>query len=183
MASQKQEKFKVVLTVDDLPVWPHWKGPGMRSPASIVESMIKGLATHNLSGIYSFSNSGTGMQEMDTETKQEFPSFLDRWVAAGNHIGNHTHSHVSIGNTTVEHYCRDLDACDEALAPWIDKAPSRLFRFATDTWGESDADATALQEHLQKRNYHSAPASCFVFEWFVRNTSFGHYCRPYNAIY
>jgi len=60
------------------------------SVASIMQKISDGLTRNGIRGVYGFGNSWSLAQQ------PELAAVLDAWVADGHHVGNHTHSHITI---------------------------------------------------------------------------------------
>ncbi|MEM7190421.1 MAG: polysaccharide deacetylase family protein [Pseudomonadota bacterium] len=151
--------MKLALTFDDLPVWPMSWPPAGYSPEGIADAMIAALRKHDLEGVYCFSNSWA------LDEVPELWIIFDRWVAAGHHVGNHTHAHQELQQVTVEAYCADIDLCAERLAKWIDRAPQRLFRYTRTYWGEAEEKRAHVAAHLAAGGWGVADITSMLFEW------------------
>lgn len=151
--------MRVALTIDDLPVWPHEASPPDTSPAKIASSMIDTLAKHDISGVYAFSNSWP--LDVDPNCR----AVLDAWVAAGHHIGNHTHSHVMLNDVSAEQYTHDISVADEMLSPWLLKAPSKTFRYTLNLWGDTEEKRQQVKTYLDQTGYIPADVTTWLLEW------------------
>jgi hypothetical protein len=159
----------VVLTMHDLPHWPHWRSPASQAPAAIAHKILASLAKHDLKDVYNFTNSGTGLLPDDSSTTlphdPSFRGLIESWVAAGQHIANHTHSHAAVYELGIENLKDDIRRADKELQPYIKQAPSKLFCFCTDCQGDTPQIATDLAKFVTDLGYRQLSAASMVFEW------------------
>ncbi|MGW4094810.1 polysaccharide deacetylase family protein [Nocardia sp. NPDC004750] len=150
--------LKVAVTVDDLFQWTGVPFPAGRSPRTVVSSMVDALAAHNVPGVYAFSN--TAPIDQDKRLLDVF----DAWCAAGHHVGNHTHHHASLNWVDPKAYIKDIDESEALIGEWIDRAPTRYFRYAFDMWGDTSRKTDEIQVHLAKGGYVAAPVSYWFYD-------------------
>lgn len=160
---------KVVLTMHDLPQWPHWRSPSSKSAKQITTEIVAALEKHGLKGVYNFTNSGTGLVANDDATVLPYDPALvtcvDCWVEAGQHVANHTHSHAAIFQVKKHDLKGDILRADAELAPWMSKAPTKLFCFCIDCQGDTDEEAREAATFVRSLGYRQLLASSMVFEW------------------
>lgn len=150
--------IKLAVSVDDPFMWRGAAFPDGYSAESIAESMIKAFAEHGVPGVYSFAS---------TAPIDENPGWLDvldRWVDAGHHVGAHTHNHVSLNWASAAAYNQDIDRNLDVLAPWLDRAPTKYFRYAFDMWGDDSQKTAEVQLHLARKGLTSAPISTWLYD-------------------
>src|SRR5512147_2069979 len=85
-ADEPTTPIEVAITVDDLSR-PAFQ-PDDERAGRIVEKLVGAFAAHHLPPVTGFLN-GLRLRE-----HPEDRAALERWVAAGNLLGNHTYSHV-----------------------------------------------------------------------------------------
>ena len=151
--------MRVALTLDDLPIWPHDACATDTSPEGIAASLIDTFAAHGVGGVYAFANS------WPVDDDPRWRAVLNDWVAAGHHIGNHTHSHVMLNDVSAERYIHDIAVADELLAPWMSQAPSKTFRYTLNLWGDTEAKRAEVKAYLDQAGYVPADVTTWVFEW------------------
>jgi len=59
---------------------------------------------------------------------RKYPDLLDRIVAEGHRVGNHTYHHLPGLKTSLAEYLRDVSACDELLSKHIGRESRPLLR-------------------------------------------------------
>jgi len=151
--------MKAALTLDDLPRWPHDAYPDGYRPRSVCDALISGLEHHGITGVYAFANSKPLAEDTSLQ------AILDTWVAAGHHIGNHTHSHTLISETDAEGYIREIDLAHRHLGPWLRKAPALYFRHTLNLWGETEEKLSRVREHIAILGYKIAEVTSWLYEW------------------
>jgi peptidoglycan-N-acetylglucosamine deacetylase len=151
--------MNAALTLDDLPRWPHYAYPDGYTPRSVCDALISGLERHGVTGVYAFSNS------KPLEDDGSLKAIMDDWVAAGHHVGNHTHSHTLISETDAEGFIREIDLAHHQLSPWLSKAPALYFRHTLNLWGETEEKLNRVREHLAALRYTIGEVTCWLYEW------------------
>jgi hypothetical protein len=151
--------MRVAFTIDDIPLWPRSHPPGGYSVASIMQMISRALARNGIRGVYGFGNSWSLVQQ------PEIAAVLDAWRADGHHVGNHTHSHITINEIGAERYCGDIDLADRLLAPWLSAAPNRFFRHPLCLWGDTDEKRAKVLAHLAAADYRTVDVSSWWYEW------------------
>ena len=106
--------MEAAFTLDDLPVWPHAAYPENYSADGIADALIDALEQNQVPGAYAFANCWALAEQ------PELRALVDRWLAAGHHLGNHTHGHPNLNEVSAEDYIQEIDLADQHLAPWID---------------------------------------------------------------
>ena len=151
--------MKAAMTVDDLPHWNEYPYPAGHSARSVTDALISVFARHRVHGVYAFANSARFADDAD------YRRIIDDWVAAGHHIGNHTHSHPILHLVDIDSYLADIEQADQELAPWIARAPSRFFRYTWNIRGEDETKFDAVRTRLEALEYRPAECSAMFFEW------------------
>ena len=151
--------MRMAFTLDDLPVYPHLPLPDGDTPQSVAARIIDALDRNGVSGVFALANS------WPLDVDPEYARILDRWIAAGHHIGNHTHTHPLLNETSAEDFIHDISVADDLLAPWISKAPLRAFRHPLELWGNTEEKLVAVNAHLDRLAYRSAGVTSWFCEW------------------
>ncbi len=151
--------MRMAFTLDDLPVYPHLALPDGHTPHSVAALIMASLARNGVSGVFALANS------WPLDVDPQYARILDDWVAAGHHIGNHTHTHPLLNETAAAAFIHDVSVADELLAPWISKAPLRAFRHPLDFWGNTEEKRVQVNAHLDRLAYRSADVSSWFYEW------------------
>jgi hypothetical protein len=150
---------RMAFTLDDLPVFPHMALPDGHTPYSVAARIIESLGRNGVTGVFALANS------WPLDVDPEYARILDDWVAAGHHIGNHTHSHPLLNETSAGDFIHDISVADEVLAPWISKAPLRAFRHPLELWGNTEEKRVSVNAHLDRLAYLDAGVTSWFYEW------------------
>jgi hypothetical protein len=151
--------MRMAFTLDDLPVYPHMALPDGHTPQSVATKIIDAFARNGVSGVFALANS------WPLDIDPDYASILDDWVAAGHHVGNHTHTHPLLNETSADDFIHDISVADELLAPWINKAPLRAFRHPLELWGNTEEKLVRVNEHIDRLAYRSAGVTSWFYEW------------------
>ncbi len=151
--------MRMAFTLDDLPVFPHLALPDGHTPQSVAAEIIDAFKRNRVTGVFAFANS------WPLDVDPDYARILDDWVAAGHHIGNHTHTHPSLNLTSADDFSHDISVADDLLAPWISKAPLRAFRHPLELWGNTEEKRVSVNAHLDHLGYQSAGVTSWFFEW------------------
>lgn len=151
--------MRMAFTLDDLPVFPHMALPDGYTPDSVATQIIGAFARNGVSGVFALANS------WPLDLDPAYARILDDWVAAGHHIGNHTHTHPLLNETSADDFIHDISIADELLAPWINKAPLRAFRHPLELWGNTEEKRVRVNDHLDRLAYRSAGVTSWFYEW------------------
>ncbi|ROZ79394.1 polysaccharide deacetylase family protein [Ramlibacter sp. WS9] len=153
----------LAVTVDDLLIWDGVPLPTGYTRGSIVESMVKTLAEHQIRGVYGFAH--TSPLEDDPGLRDT----LEHWVDQGHHLGNHTHCHASLNWVSGKCYCDDIRRAEDAIGDLIERAPERYFRYTMDMSGESEAKRGEVEDFLRVNGYVNAPITAWFgdFAWIA----------------
>lgn len=151
--------MRMAFTLDDLPVFPHMELPDGHTPHLVATRIIESFARNGVSGVFALANS------WPLDVDPAYARILDDWVAAGHHIGNHTHSHPLLNETSADDFIYDISVADELLAPWIGKAPLRAFRHPLELWGDTEEKRVRVNGHLDQLGYRGAGVTSWFYEW------------------
>ena len=112
---------EVALTFDDLPA--HGPLPPGMTRLDVAKSIIATLKAANAPQVYGFINA------VKLEQVPEDRAVLEEWRAAGYLLGNHTWSHMSLTDNTVEAFEKDIAANEPALRSLMGKEDWHWFRY------------------------------------------------------
>src|SRR5215467_1898797 len=103
----------VALTFDDLPA--HGPLPPGMTRVDVAESIIAALKSVKAPEVYGFINA------VKLEQVPGDRAVLEEWRAAGFMLGNHTYSHMSLTDNTVEAFEKDIAANEPVLRELMGK--------------------------------------------------------------
>ena len=155
----------LLVTVDDLPM-------GAKLPpaerARITEALLAALAKHGIRavGLVTWSNVRA---PGDTQ-------LLERWLAAGHELGNHTYGHLDYTRTDAATYIADVERGRSELAAFLAQSasrraaggktqPVRFFRFSYLREGDTPAKLHAMREYLRRSGQRDMPVTIDNEDW------------------
>lgn len=149
---------EIAVTVDDLPVHgPAY--PGIDRVA-IADAMLAAFRKHRLPPVYGFVNGKKVADDPSTEV------ILARWVAAGNPLGNHTYSHISLNEASVGSYLADLEQGEAILQRFMkDERAWRVFRYPYLFEGPDADKRGAVRRYLAEHHYRVADVTIDGDDW------------------
>ena len=153
----------VAITIDDLPVVSrHFKD--IESWQTVTSKIIKHLKAEQVPGI-GFVNENKLYRD-DILDEQRL-NLLQQWLDNGLELGNHTFSHRSLHNISVEEYSADVLKGETHLKPMIEKNGGKLefFRHPYLQTGRTLEIKAQLDSFLTAHNYRIAPVSMDNSEW------------------
>lgn len=91
---------------------------------------------------------------------------LERWLAAGYELGNHTDDHVASSGTSVAHFRESIEACDGLLEGLgsFQEGRRRWFRFPYLDRGRDPSSRQELAACYHRVGYLLAPATVDLFD-------------------
>ena len=143
-----EQERAVALTFDDLPSADSEASMTVRAEIDAITRALsthKAVATGFVIGHAAKSLPGSG-------------DMLRAWTAAGHSLGNHTYSHRSVNELSVEQFAEDIDRAEPAFTSLLprDHPTPKYLRFPFNHTGESLEKVTALQGVLAERDYRVA---------------------------
>lgn len=157
----------VAITFDDLPLNGEL-APGT-TRAGLAGDVVAILHGQHLPPSYGFINAAK------LEGSDDGAAALQRWVAGGQRIGNHTYSHVDLHKSTAEAWLADLRA-DEPALELLDRTHDwHWLRYPYLREGDTLEKRRAVRGALRDRGYRIAQVT-LDFEDYLWNTPYAR-CR------
>lgn len=150
----------VALTFDDLPIFG--KFASAADGAVVTKRLLAGLSRHRW-----VATGFVNEIQLEGSDKAERVALLERWLAAGMDLGNHTYSHISLNSTPVDAYVADI-ARDEAVTGRLLAARQRRerwFRYPYLETGQILASRDAVERWLSAHSYRIAPVTMENSDW------------------
>lgn len=142
----------LAITVDDLP-FVGGVGPGDTTVAAIGRILAASGQRHvPVAGFVACRNI------------EPVPGGLERWLAGGITVGNHSWSHRSLDSTGLDAWRADIERCQALLAAASDR-PVTLFRYPFLQTGRDRALRDAGFATLAELGLRRAPVSIDTAEW------------------
>jgi len=151
VASAAQPKLKVALTFDDLPLNGTLAAGAKQS--DYARDTVAVLRKHRIPPSYGFVNA------RKLEGNPDGALALRIWVAAGNPVGNHTYSHISLTKNSVEDFAADVRRNEpvlELLMPGEAASRWQWFRYPFLHEGDTLEKRRAVRAFLAGAGYRVA---------------------------
>jgi peptidoglycan/xylan/chitin deacetylase (PgdA/CDA1 family) len=150
----------VALTFDDLPTTA-LTGDAAYAEATTM-ALLAGLRRHQLPA--------TGFviaERLQGDGGPAHAALVNRWVAAGLDLGNHTYSHVSLNKTPVDAYIAEVSRADGVLRPMLAarRRPLRWFRHPYLETGLTIETRRTFEDWLAAHGYRVAPVTMENADW------------------
>ncbi len=149
----------LLVTVDDLPVASGRLHVDPAERARITKDLLAALARHHVPAV-GFVIWGNVGGPADT-------ALLERWLAAGHELGNHTRGHLDYSRTGVDEFVTDAEAGRAGLAAFLamhGRAP-RFFRFPFLVEGNTTAKLDAMRGYLARSGQRAVPVTIDDQDW------------------
>jgi uncharacterized protein (TIGR02246 family) len=149
----------LLVTVDDLPIAADSLHAGARERTRITDGLLEVLARHKAPAV-GFVTWGNVHGDADVE-------LLDRWLAAGHELGNHSLSHLHYAKTARDVYIADVEAGRAGLARVLDRhaLKVRFFRFPYLEEGDTAAKLDAMRDYLARSGQRAMPVTVDDQDW------------------
>ena len=154
---------RMAITVDDLPVAPpsaHTLGERER----ITPDLLAVLERYRVPAI-GFVNEGR--LEIEGRVEPRLVALLERWLAAGFELGNHSYDHLDLHRVDAERWMADVARGERVLTDLLATrgARPRFFRHPFLHTGRSLEVKERTEGFLSERGYRVAPVTIDNQEW------------------
>jgi peptidoglycan/xylan/chitin deacetylase (PgdA/CDA1 family) len=158
LALASRGPVEVALTVDDLPV--HGPVQAGVERVALAERFVAAFKRHRLPPVHGFVNGARVAEHPGAE------KVLTLWVQSGNHLGNHTDSHVSLNDVGLPAYFADIER-GETVLDAFDPAwrSSKTFRYPFLFEGNSREKRDGVRDYLRARGYEIAEVTVEADDW------------------
>ena len=149
----------LLVTVDDLPVAAGRLHTDPAERERITAALLATLAKHRVPAV------GFVIWGNVAGTADE--ALLERWLAAGHELGNHTRSHLDLSRTGADDYVADAEAGRAGLAALLGRhgRSVRFFRFPYLREGNTVAKFDAVRSYLARSGQRPVPVTIDDQDW------------------
>lgn len=151
---------QIAFTFDDLP--SHGNLPPGETRLDVANSILKTLQANHLPPVYGFVNG------VRTETDPTTIAVLEAWRSAGQPLGSHTWSHMSLNDHTPAEFTADIQKNEPLLQSLMPSADWHWFRYPYLWEGDTLDKRHAVRAYLQQHNYRVAQVT-MEFEDYLWN--------------
>ncbi len=154
---------EVALTFDDLPA--HGPLPPGITRLDVAKSIIATLKAANAPQVYGFINA------VKLEQVPEDMAVLKEWRSAGYMLGNHTYSHMSLNDNTVESFEKDIAKNEPVLQSLMGNEDWHWFRYPFLWEGDTLEKRNEVRAYLKEHGYRVAQVT-LDFEDYAWNAPY-----------
>ncbi len=149
----------ILVTVDDLPVAAGRLHTDPAERERITKGLLAALAKHRVPAV-GFVIWGNVSGAADV-------GLLERWLAAGQELGNHSKSHLDYSRTGSDEYIADTEAGRAGLADLLAThgRTVRFFRFPYLNEGNTLAKLDAMRAYLARSGQRTMPVTIDDQDW------------------
>ncbi len=158
-AAAAQHGRPLLVTVDDLPV----AGGALHTEAAdrdrVTDGLLAALAKHHVPAV--------GFVIWSRVATPGDRAILERWLAAGHELGNHTATHPDLSKTEAPAYVADVEAGRAGLAAFLAAhgGALRFFRYPYLREGDTAAKLDAVREALASSGQRPLPVTIDTQDW------------------
>jgi peptidoglycan/xylan/chitin deacetylase (PgdA/CDA1 family) len=173
--SQNNFVRKIAVTMDDLPIAASGKY-SFEKQKEIFNKLISTLKSQGVP-LIGFVNEGKLITAGNLDERKV--GFLKSWLEAGFDLGNHTFSHKSANEVSVDEFEKDILAGEKVIMKLLDEKGKQLqyFRHPFLHTGKSLEIKNEIEKFLSERNYIIAPVTIDNSEWIFAAA----YEKAFNA--
>lgn len=148
---------EIAITVDDLP--HHGDLPPGVTRLEIVNKMLAAFEKHHIKGVYGLINGAHVATDPDGQ------AVLERWVASGQLLGNHTYSHLDLGKADAASFITNIQQNDTLLAQLMGNKDFHVFRYPYLAEGNSQQKRDQVRQFLANEHYKIAEVTTDFFDY------------------
>jgi len=174
------ENHEIAITVDDLP----FVGSGTNTPGNLKRTQER--FTRIMDALTQYQVPATGFVIAGSIGTGEW-DLLESFKSRGFILGNHTYSHISLGQTSAEKYIENIAKADQKLTPLM--STPKYFRYPYLSEGQG-AKKQQVHDYLAANGYVIAPvtidskdfrfnAQFLALNWRVRDQYLGRFKQNY----
>jgi peptidoglycan/xylan/chitin deacetylase (PgdA/CDA1 family) len=163
---------QIAFTFDDLPA--HGPLPPGETRLDVIHSILGTLHDQHLPPVYGFVNG------LRVEEAPETLAVLEAWRDAGEPLGSHTYSHLSLNGHTAAEFEADIDKDEPLLTSLMPGQDWHWFRYPYLWEGDTLEKRHAIRTYLQQHGYQIAEVS-MDFEDYLWNEPYARCSAKQDA--
>lgn len=161
MSFSLSAKTRVAITVDDLPA--HGILPSNITRVDLVRQMLTHLNQEAVPKVYGFINAG------NINHDQALQEVITLWTALGHPLANHTFTHKSINDISIEAFKTEILLNDEYLKNYKGDFDWKFFRYPYLREGDNLERRNSIRDYLKKEHYQIAQVTIDFEDWSWNN--------------
>lgn len=149
----------VLITVDDLPIASGSLHTQQADRERITDGLLAALRKHGIKAV--------GLVTWEKVRQDSDFRLLERWLADGHELGNHSYAHLDFAKTAQDPYIVDVEKARAGLTAFLEPRGKhlRFFRFPFLSEGETEAKLVAMREYLARTGQRSLPVTIDNQDW------------------
>ncbi len=149
----------LLVTVDDLPMTGPARKLDLEARTKLHDGMLAALKKHGIRAV--------GLVTWRNVREPGDRALLERWLAEGHELGNHSHSHLDLTRTDVESFLADIEKGRASLAALLSKHGKsvRFFRFPFLREGDTVEKLEAGRAYLARSKQRNLPVTIDNQDW------------------
>ncbi len=144
---------EIAITIDDAPRKDSKLFSGVERTAKLIENLQQAGVSDALFFVTT--------QNVDSLSRKR----LDAYTAAGFHLANHSHSHLSINRVALDTYLADIDRAHEILTTFANFLP--FFRHPFLHHGRPREVRNRIRSHIRMLGYQVGYVTIDNYEWYM----------------
>ena len=156
-AAEEPTRRPLLVTVDDLPIAGGHGDPEERR--WITDGLLGHLKRHGIEAV--------GLVTWANVRDASDRALLERWLAEGHELGNHSYSHPDYSTTSFEAYRADMDRARVELEALLEPhgRELRFFRFPFLREGDTTEKVAAMRAYLEETGQRNLPVTLDNQDW------------------
>ncbi len=150
----------LLVSIDDLPMTGGSLHEDLADRAAATQGMLAALAAHRVSAV--------GLVTWGNVRGASDLALLERWLAAGHELGNHSFRHLDFHRTETDLWIADVESARREIAGFLaarGKSGPRFFRFPFLREGDTDAKLDAARAWLASSGERNLPVTIDDQDW------------------
>lgn len=161
LVSNANAQNQIAITIDDLPFVSELS---LKHAEESTDKLLAKIKKNNIRAV-GFVNEKTVMKLGEIDNRV---AMLERWLFNGNQLGNHTFSHPSLNNTSLEDFKTEL-LKGEVITSVLNskyRETKKYFRYPFLQTGPDSLKKYGFEKILAEQGYINAPVTIEADDWY-----------------
>jgi peptidoglycan/xylan/chitin deacetylase (PgdA/CDA1 family) len=153
-----EDRRPLLISVDDLPIAGRMHATAA-DRSRTTDGLLAALRKHGITAV--------GLVTWQNAPTPEDEGLLDRWLAAGHELGNHSCRHKNYSAVPIAEYVADVDEAHVRLTAFLEKRGKkpRFFRFPFLREGDTSEKLQAMRGWLARNGLRNLPVTIDNQDW------------------